>query len=76
MIQAISARFPFTQRESLVFYHPSPLERYIPVAPGIEVSAGTHSEAHQETKKGSPLYTPQGKLNHTSSKGTLVDLLL
>jgi hypothetical protein len=38
MVHAIAAQFPFTGGGTLALYHPSPVERFFPVAPGIEVS--------------------------------------
>ena len=78
MVHAISAQFPFMSGESLVLYQPSPMERYFPVAPGIEVSVEPQDEVRWEQERGreSSTYNRQGQMNHTKKKGALVDTLL
>ncbi len=78
MVHAISAQFPFTSGESLVLYHPSPRERYFPVAPGIEVSVEPPDDVRWEQGRGqeSSVYNRQGQMNHPKKKGALVDTLL
>jgi len=78
MVHAISAQFPFMSGESLVLYQPSPMERYLPVAPGIEVSVEPQDEVRWELEKGqeSSVYNRQAQMNHPKKKGALVDTLL
>ena len=78
MVHAISAQFPFMSGESLVLYQPSPMERYLPVAPGIEVSVEPQEEVRwaQERGQESSVYNRQGQMNHPKKKGALVDTLL
>ena len=77
MVNAIAAHFPFAGREEMVYYHPSPMEKYFPVAPGIEVSV----EAYADSRKvdgllDTALYNGRGKLRSSSRKGDLVDTYL
>lgn len=78
MVHAISAQFPFMSGESLVLYQPSPMERYFPVAPGIEVSVEPQDELRweQERSQEYSTYNRRGHMNHTRKKGALVDTLL
>jgi hypothetical protein len=78
MVHAMSAQFPFMSGESLVLYQPSPRERYLPVAPGIEVSVEPQDEVRWEQERGqeSSVYNRQGQMNHLKKKGALVDTLL
>jgi len=78
MVHAISANFPFTGGESLVLYQPSPMERYFPVAPGIEVSVEAHEDPGwgKDRDQRSWVYDRQGRLNYPQEKGALVDLLM
>jgi hypothetical protein len=77
MVHAISAQFPFMSGESLVLYQPSPMERYLPVAPGIAVSVEPQDEVRWEQERGqeSSVYNRQGQMNHLKKKGALVDTL-
>jgi len=77
MVHAISANFPFTGGETLVLYQPSPMERYFPVAPGIEVSVEPQKNPGwgRERDKKCSFYNRQGQLNHPQEKGALVDVL-
>ena len=78
MVHAISAQFPFMSGESLVLYQPSPMERYLPVAPGIEVSVEPQDEVRWDQERGqeSSVYNRQGQMNRPKKKGALVDTLL
>jgi hypothetical protein len=77
MVHAISASFPFTSGIDLVLYHPLPLEKYFPVAPGIEVSIEPYADTRSgERKPNSPVYNRGGKLITAKRKGDLVDTYL
>jgi hypothetical protein len=77
MVHAISANFPFTSGIDLVLYHPLPLEKYFPVAPGIEVSIEPYADTRSgERKPDSSVYNRQGKLTTAKRKGDLVDTYL
>ena len=78
MAHAISAHFPFNGGETLVLYQPSPMERYFPVAPGIEVSVEPHEESRWERERDQEgsVYNRQGRLNHPPKKGVLVDVFM
>ncbi len=78
MVHAISAQFPFRSGEGLILYQPSPMERYFPVVPGIEVSVEPQDEVRweQERDQESSVYNRQGQMNHPKKKGALVDTLL
>jgi hypothetical protein len=78
MVHAISANFPFTGGETLVLYRPSPMEKYFPVAPGIEVSVEHHEEPGWKNERGSKgsVYNRLGQLNHPRESGGWVDILI
>jgi len=77
MVHAISANFPFPRGESLVFYHPLPVERYVPVAPGIEVSIDSYNDIRSGGgSSDSPVYDRRGNLVTAKRKGDLVDTCL
>jgi hypothetical protein len=77
MVHAISANFPFTGGIDLVLYHPSPVEKYFPVAPGIEVSIEPYADTRSgERTPDSPLYNRQANLITARRKGDLVDTYL
>ena len=75
MVNAVSASFPFNGAQILVLYQPSPMERYFPVAPGIEVSVEPHEEPRWEGGQEASVYNRQGKLNSSKKKGVLIDTL-
>jgi hypothetical protein len=77
VVNAISAQFPFPHGQGLVLYHRSPVEKYFPVAPGIEVSAGPfagggRAEQNQEIQ----VYNRRGRLISAGRKGGLIDTRL
>jgi hypothetical protein len=77
MVHAVSASFPFPGGENLVFYHPSPVEKYVPVAPGIEVSIEPYADIQRGERRGdSPVYDRRGRLVTAKRKGDLVDSYL
>jgi hypothetical protein len=74
MVNVIAEIFPFAGGEEMVYYHPSPVEKYFPVAPGIEVSAEPYIDSRKEDKPlDTILYNGRGILNRSSRKGDLVD---
>ena len=76
MVQAIAAQFPiFAGGESCVLYQPSKRERYLPVAPGIEVSVSGPPELNSEVERGTEasVYSRTGHLDSCMKKGLLVD---
>jgi len=77
MVHAVSANFPFTSSEGMVIYHPFRVEKYVPVAPGIEVSTEPYDDIRSgEQRPDSPVYNRRGKLIAAKSKGDLVDTYL
>ena len=77
MVNAIAAHFPFAGGEEMVYYHPSPVEKYFPVAPGIEVSVEPYTDSRKEDGGlGTALYNGRGKLTSASQKGAIVDTCL
>ncbi len=77
MVHAVSASFPFPGGEGLVFYHPSPVEKYVPVAPGIEVSIEPCADVQSgDLRANYPVYDRWGKLVTAKRKGDLVDSYL
>ena len=81
MVSAVAAYFPFGGDEGLVYYHSSPVERYFPVAPGIEVSAGRNGHSLTDSlyggrEIGTSLYNNRGKLSSVSQKGSIIDTRL
>lgn len=71
MVYALSPPFPFVSREGLIPYHASAIEKYFPVAPGIEVSVQRIdlSEAGEEFLS----YDARGHLSSPMKKGVMVD---
>jgi len=77
MVHALDAHYPFTMGESLVFYHPSPVETFFAVAPGIEVSVEPyHNPSAKEKSHDSSLYNPKGKMIRSAEKGHFIDSIL
>jgi len=77
MVNAIAAHFPFAGGEEMVYYHPSPVEKYFRVAPGIEVSVKPYTDSRKEDGgSGTALYDGRGKLTSSSQKGAIVDTCL
>ncbi len=77
MVNAIAIRFPLAGGEEMVYYHPSPVERYYPIAPGIEVSAEPYTDfRNADGRLETGVYNRRGKLNRASPKGNLVDTTL
>ncbi len=78
MVHAISAQFPLMGGETLVLYQRSPMERYLPVARGLEVSVEPQDEVRWECERGqeSSIYNRQGQMSSPAKKGVLVNILL
>lgn len=77
MVHAISASFPFTSAQGMLLYHPLPVEKYVPVAPGIEVSTEPYADIRSgERRSDSSVYNRRGKLMAAKRKGALVDMYL
>ena len=77
MVNAIAVHFPFAGGEEMVYYHPSPVEKYFPVAPGIEVSVQSYSGFRNEDGSfETGVYDRRGKFSVASRKGDLVDTYL
>ncbi len=77
MVNAIAAYFPFGGEEEMAYYHPSPVEKYFPVSPGIEVSVEAYTDSREEDGGlGTALYDGRGKLTSSSQKGAIVDTCL
>jgi hypothetical protein len=77
MVNALAAHFPFAGAEEMVYYYPSPVERYFPVAPGIEVSMEPYTDSRDEDRgSGNALYDGRGKLASAFRKGSIVDTCL
>ena len=74
MVHAVSANFPFTGTEGMILYHPLRVERYVPVAPGIEVSIVSYDDIRSgEHGPDSPVYNRRGALIRAKTKGDIVD---
>jgi hypothetical protein len=77
MVHAVSVNFPFASREEMVLYHPLPVEKCVPVVPGIEVSIDPFTDIRSgERESDSPVYNRRGKLIRAKRKGDLVDTYL
>ncbi len=76
MVQAISARFPFAPGGNLVLYQPAPLEKYFPVAPGIEVSVESIEEYDSGNGRHLLFYDRRGRMINRPEKGVLVDTVV
>ena len=77
MGHAISASFPLTSAQGMILYHPLPVEKYVPVAPGIEVSTEPYADIRSgERRSDSSVYNRRGKLIAAKRKGDLVDTYL
>jgi hypothetical protein len=77
MVHALAAHFPFTNGEGLVFYHPSPVENYFAVAPGIEVSVEPYNPTStKEESHDSSIYNQRGKMIRVKEKGRFIDSVL
>ncbi len=79
MVQAVVAHFPiFTGGESLAFYRPSPEERYLPLAPGIEISVQAYEigSSREEREPELSVYDRKGQLSFSNKKGVFVDINL
>ncbi len=77
MVNAIAAHFPLAGGEEMIFYHPSPMEKYFPVAPGIEVSVESYGDSRKgDGNSGTSLYDGRGRLRSEFPKGNIVDTYL
>jgi hypothetical protein len=77
MVHALAAHYPFTNGERLVLYHPSPVENYFAVAPGIEVSVEPYD--HTSARGGShdsPVYDRHARMIRVQKKGHFIDSTL
>jgi len=76
-MNAVAIHFPFAGREETVYYHLSPVEKYFPVAPGIEVSAEPYAGSWKEDSRlEASIYDGRGKLCSPARKGDLLDTRL
>ncbi|MGZ6202779.1 MAG: hypothetical protein ACXWM6_14815 [Thermodesulfobacteriota bacterium] len=73
MVHAIAAQFPFTGGGTLAPYRPSSVERYFPIAPGIEVSVEPGEDLNWRSDPECFLYDRQGRMSFCPKKGTSVD---
>jgi hypothetical protein len=77
MVHALAAHYPFTNGEGLVLYHPSPVEDYFAVAPGIEVSVEAYENpSTRESTHDSSIYDQKGKMIRPTEKGHFIDSIL
>ena len=76
MVHAIAAQFPFTGGGTLAPYHPSAVERYFPVAPGIEVSVEPGGDFMGTSDPESFVYNRRGRMISPQKKGICVDTYL
>ena len=77
MVHALAAHFPFTNGEGLALSHPSPVENYFAVAPGIEVSVEPYD--HMPTRQDShdsSVYNRLGRMVQVKKKGHFIDSTL
>jgi hypothetical protein len=75
MVHSIAARFPFTGGGTLAPYHPSAVERYRPIAPGIEISVEPGDMIYENNAEPS-LYNRRGRMVSAHRKGTCLDAYL
>jgi len=73
MVHAIAAQFPFTGGGCLVPYHPSRVERYFPIAPGIEVSVEPADAPGWGADPEPSVYNRKGRMSTSPKKGTWID---
>ena len=77
MVHALAVHYPFTNGEGLVLYHPSPVENYFAVAPGIEVSVAPYENpSTREDSHDSSFYNQKGKIFRVRKKGHFIDSIL
>jgi len=77
MVHALAAHYPFTNGEGLLLYHPSPLENFFAVAPGIEVSVEPYENPSAiESSLDLSLYNHKGKMIRPPEKGHFIDSIL
>jgi hypothetical protein len=77
MVHSLAAQYPFTNGEGLVLYHPSSMESFFPVAPGIEVSIEPcGSTPAKEGSHDFSIYNHRGKIIPVKEKGRFVDSVL
>ncbi len=77
MVYALSPPFPFRSQGGLPLYHATLVEKYLPVAPGIEVSVQRiellqGGECTQEFL----FYDRRGHLSSPERKGAMIDTRL
>ena len=77
MVHALAAHYPFTNGENLALYHPSPVENYFAVVPGIEVSVEPYENPSTgENSRDASLYNQAGKRIRLIEKGHFIDSIL
>jgi hypothetical protein len=77
MVHALAAHYPFTNGEGFLLYHPSPVENFFEVAPGIEVSVEPYGNpSAREMSHDSSLYNRKGKMIRPIEKGHFIDSIL
>jgi hypothetical protein len=77
MVHALAAHYPFTNGEEFLLYHPSPVENFLAVAPGIEVSVEPYENpSARENNHPSSLYNQKGKMIRPTEKGHFIDSIL
>jgi hypothetical protein len=75
MVNAISAKFPFTGGNSIVLYQNPLPERYSVALPFLEVAREEKSESHFETHQIHEIlyYDRLGQPNHQHRKGLFIN---
>jgi len=77
VVNALAAHFPLAAGGDLIYYHASPVERYVPVAPGIEVSVEPSGDFGGGDAHPDPgLYNRRGRIQPASRKGGILDAYL
>lgn len=77
MVHALAAHYPFANAEGFALYHPSPVEDYFAVAPGIEVSVEPYDHAStREENHDLSIYNRLGRMIPVERKGHFIDSTL
>ena len=76
MLHSTAGQYPFAGNAVLAPYHPTSVEMYLPVAPGIEVSVEPGDVLGWDDDSEATVYNTKGRLSASPRKGTWIDCYL